>query len=177
MECPNCGKNDSAVIDSRLTQDGIAIRRRRQCLACPDRFTTYETTEERLMPFLLIKYSGQGNSIKNLRTALSFMSKTIMILSQQIKDLIQKIEQSEKAQAAEETKRKTRQRRISRGKEKLLMMTETAFKIIKRHRKGIDASGLKDKTGFDIKKTKKIIIELKKQGKIKNLRRGFYVKA
>ena len=42
MKCPFCGEADSKVIDSRPTEDGEKIRRRRECLACKKRFTTYE---------------------------------------------------------------------------------------------------------------------------------------
>lgn len=46
MKCPFCGKAKNRVIDSRVCKDGSAIRRRRECLACKDRFTTYEFAEE-----------------------------------------------------------------------------------------------------------------------------------
>ncbi|HHB1360118.1 TPA: transcriptional regulator NrdR [Vibrio cholerae] len=45
MHCPFCSENDTKVIDSRLVADGHQVRRRRQCLACNERFTTFETTE------------------------------------------------------------------------------------------------------------------------------------
>lgn len=45
MKCPYCGSEDGKVIDSRPTEDGNAIRRRRECLSCKKRFTTYETLE------------------------------------------------------------------------------------------------------------------------------------
>lgn len=45
MRCPFCGADESKVIDSRLSADGDAIRRRRMCVECNERFTTYETTE------------------------------------------------------------------------------------------------------------------------------------
>lgn len=53
MKCPFCGENNNKVIDSRLSKEGNAIRRRRQCVACDRRFTTYETVEE--MPLMIIK--------------------------------------------------------------------------------------------------------------------------
>ncbi|MBS0012814.1 MAG: transcriptional regulator NrdR [Desulfobacterales bacterium] len=53
MRCPFCGENDNKVIDSRLSKDGNAIRRRRECLFCARRFTTYETVEE--IPLMIIK--------------------------------------------------------------------------------------------------------------------------
>ncbi|WP_413110855.1 transcriptional regulator NrdR [Thaumasiovibrio sp. DFM-14] len=49
MHCPFCGANDTKVIDSRLVADGHQVRRRRQCLACSERYTTFETAEL-LMP-------------------------------------------------------------------------------------------------------------------------------
>ncbi len=45
MRCPFCGEDSDKVIDSRLVQDGNAVRRRRQCQACNERFTTYEYIE------------------------------------------------------------------------------------------------------------------------------------
>lgn len=45
MHCPFCSANDTKVIDSRLVSDGHQVRRRRQCLACSERFTTFESAE------------------------------------------------------------------------------------------------------------------------------------
>ena len=45
MHCPFCSENDTKVIDSRLVADGHQVRRRRQCLTCNERFTTFETAE------------------------------------------------------------------------------------------------------------------------------------
>lgn len=53
MKCPFCGHTDSKVIDSRPTDDGTSIRRRRQCIACGKRFTTYEKVET--IPLIVIK--------------------------------------------------------------------------------------------------------------------------
>lgn len=53
MKCPVCGYTESKVIDSRPTEEGASIRRRRECLSCQNRFTTYETIEN--MPLLVIK--------------------------------------------------------------------------------------------------------------------------
>ena len=46
MRCPHCGHEEDKVVDSRSAQDGHAIRRRRQCLECNERFTTYEYVEK-----------------------------------------------------------------------------------------------------------------------------------
>src|SRR3990167_5740030 len=56
MHCPFCGANDTKVIDSRLVAEGEQVRRRRECLACEERFTTFETAEL-VMP-RLIKQDG-----------------------------------------------------------------------------------------------------------------------
>jgi len=53
MKCPYCGYPDSKVIDSRPTDDNTSIRRRRECLKCGKRFTTYEKIEQ--LPILVIK--------------------------------------------------------------------------------------------------------------------------
>lgn len=53
MRCPQCSSVDDKVVDSRTAEDGGAIRRRRECLACGRRFTTYERLEE--VPFVVVK--------------------------------------------------------------------------------------------------------------------------
>jgi transcriptional repressor NrdR len=53
MRCPDCGSEEDKVIDSRATDDGREIRRRRECLDCGARFTTYETVRER--PIIVLK--------------------------------------------------------------------------------------------------------------------------
>jgi transcriptional repressor NrdR len=53
MKCPYCRENNNKVIDSRLSKDGNAIRRRRECIACERRFTTYESVED--IPLMIIK--------------------------------------------------------------------------------------------------------------------------
>lgn len=53
MKCPICGYTESKVIDSRPSEGGSSIRRRRECLSCQNRFTTYETVES--IPMLVIK--------------------------------------------------------------------------------------------------------------------------
>ncbi len=57
MRCPFCGENDTKVLDSRPTEDGTVIRRRRECPQCGNRFTTREKVEAR--PFVVIKKDGR----------------------------------------------------------------------------------------------------------------------
>lgn len=56
MKCPFCGFSESKVLDSRPIEEGESIRRRRECLSCQKRFTTYETIEK--MPLYVIKNDG-----------------------------------------------------------------------------------------------------------------------
>lgn len=56
MKCPYCGDPESKVVDSRHSDDGFSIRRRRECLACQRRFTTYETVES--LPMIVVKKDG-----------------------------------------------------------------------------------------------------------------------
>lgn len=57
MRCPYCGYYDSKVVDSRSSDDGASIRRRRECFKCAKRFTTYENCEQ--LPLFVIKRSGE----------------------------------------------------------------------------------------------------------------------
>ena len=60
MKCPYCGNPESKVIDSRPAEEGATIRRRRECLACRKRFTTYETME--CLPIMVVKKDGSRQS-------------------------------------------------------------------------------------------------------------------
>ena len=60
MKCPFCGHPESKVIDSRPADENASIRRRRECLACGKRFTTYETVE--CIPIVVIKKDGSRQS-------------------------------------------------------------------------------------------------------------------
>ena len=56
MKCPFCGDQESKVVDSRHSEDGLSIRRRRECLVCQRRFTTYEIVES--LPIIVVKRDG-----------------------------------------------------------------------------------------------------------------------
>jgi len=74
MQCPVCNYHDSKVVDSRVASDGLSIRRRRECLKCGFRFSTYEEVE--ILDLSVIKRDGRKESysrdkiIKGLRRAL-----------------------------------------------------------------------------------------------------------
>lgn len=71
MKCPFCGAQDSQVIDSRMTEAGDSIRRRRRCGACNKRFTTYETADIRLPQ--VIKQNGHREEYSAEKVRVSFM--------------------------------------------------------------------------------------------------------
>ena len=60
MKCPFCGDTETKVIDSRRSEDGNSIRRRRECIACQRRFTTYEIIES--LPIIVVKRDGTRQS-------------------------------------------------------------------------------------------------------------------
>jgi len=60
MRCPFCSYSESKVIDSRPADEGTSIRRRRECLSCRKRFTTYETVES--LPIMVVKKDGSRQS-------------------------------------------------------------------------------------------------------------------
>jgi transcriptional repressor NrdR len=70
MKCPFCGEIDNKVIDSRPGKNGDAIRRRRECIICGRRFTTYEHIEE--MPIMIIKKDGRREvfNSENVRSGI-----------------------------------------------------------------------------------------------------------
>lgn len=70
MKCPFCGVDDTQVIDSRVNEEGNAIRRRRKCSACDKRFTTYETAELHLPQ--VVKTNGTREEFSREKLRLSF---------------------------------------------------------------------------------------------------------
>ncbi len=65
MKCPFCGYTESKVIDSRPAEEGATIRRRRECMACQKRFTTYEIIER--MPLIVVKRDGSRQSFDKMK--------------------------------------------------------------------------------------------------------------
>ena len=71
MRCPFCGDQESKVIDSRRSEDGNSIRRRRECLACLRRFTTYEIVES--LPIIVVKRDGTRQSFDRAKVLNSMV--------------------------------------------------------------------------------------------------------
>ncbi len=71
MKCPYCGHSESKVVDSRPAEEGSSIRRRRECLSCAKRFTTYETVES--LPMIVVKKDGSRQSFDREKVTASMI--------------------------------------------------------------------------------------------------------
>ena len=92
MRCPFCHHNDSKVLDSRATEEGASIRRRRECTRCNRRFTTYERLDQ--VPFMVVKKDGRReafNRDKILNGVLKVCEKR-RISTDQIEQMVDDVE-------------------------------------------------------------------------------------
>jgi transcriptional repressor NrdR len=92
MRCPFCGHDETKVVDSRVSESQDAIRRRRECLACEQRFTTYERVEE--MPLMVIKKDGRREPFDRGKLLRGLAVATVKrdVSAQQLEDLIDDVE-------------------------------------------------------------------------------------
>ena len=75
MRCPKCGCEESKVVDSRPSENNDAIRRRRECVSCGFRFTTYERREE--MPLMVVKRDGHKEPFDRLKLMRGLLTATV----------------------------------------------------------------------------------------------------
>jgi predicted Rossmann fold nucleotide-binding protein DprA/Smf involved in DNA uptake len=112
---------------------------------------------------------------------MTVTKKDLQSLQRKIKALEKKmnklIEAVEKSQKAKPTKRSPAKKATAKKKPAQPTATDQVLKIIKRSKKGVNAATLMTKTGFDLKKVRNILQRTFKQGKIKRLEKGIYVKA
>lgn len=103
MKCPYCSKEESKVIDKRNTDAEIAIRRRRECLKCNKRFTTYERVETDLM---VIKKDGRRESYnrEKIKTGIKKACEKRPVSQEQIEKMIDLIENVLREQPTAEVK-------------------------------------------------------------------------
>lgn len=92
MKCPFCGNLDNKVLDSRTAKEGEVVRRRRECLSCNRRFTTYERVEE--IPYMVIKKDGRRESFdrKKLLNGLLKACEKRPINTVKIEEIVDRIE-------------------------------------------------------------------------------------
>ncbi len=93
MKCQYCSCLDSKVIDSRPTDDGNSIRRRRECINCGRRFTTYEKVE--LSPLFVVKKDGrrEGFDGQKIKAGILHACDKLPVSMQQIDDIVTRVEQ------------------------------------------------------------------------------------
>ena len=93
MKCQYCSCVDSKVIDSRPTDDGNSIRRRRECTNCGRRFTTYEKVE--LSPLFVVKRDGrrEGFESQKLKAGILHACDKLPVSMQQIDEIVSRVEQ------------------------------------------------------------------------------------
>lgn len=92
MKCPFCNQDQDRVLDSRVVREGSAIRRRRQCLNCKKRFTTYEYVER--SPLIIIKSDGQREAYDRdkLITGIALACKKRPVSRATIEKIVSEIE-------------------------------------------------------------------------------------
>jgi transcriptional repressor NrdR len=92
MKCPFCSVMESKVVDSRPTDEGTSIRRRRECTSCGRRFTTYEKIED--VPILVIKKDGRRESFdsKKIRNGLLRACEKRPVSIKEVEEVVQDIE-------------------------------------------------------------------------------------
>lgn len=101
MRCPKCQADDTKVIDSREAEDGTAIRRRRSCVDCQHRFTTYERFEE--VPLVVVKATGQREPFDRVKitSGVNAACKGRPVTGEQVDQLAEAIEEYARLQGPE----------------------------------------------------------------------------
>lgn len=99
MRCPVCGSTDDKVLETRVTNNGSAMRRRRECLSCGYRFTSYERIEDK--PITVIKKNGdlQPFDIRKIERSIRICTDKRNLSSEVLDNLTQNIEEAIKIQA------------------------------------------------------------------------------
>jgi len=102
MKCPFCGHAENKVIDSRISKDGKAVRRRRECLGCMKRFTTYEYVED-ILP-MVVKKDGRREQFdrQKIMTGIKKACEKRPISMEAIDKLVENVEQACQEVQAEE---------------------------------------------------------------------------
>ncbi|HXX91943.1 MAG TPA: transcriptional regulator NrdR [Acidimicrobiales bacterium] len=103
MRCPWCQSLDDKVVDSRLAEEGGAIRRRRECLSCGRRYTTYERLEE--APLWVLKRGGEREPFDRAKlvAGVRAATKNRPVTEEQLEELAQQVEDALRGEGAELT--------------------------------------------------------------------------
>ncbi|MDA8085992.1 MAG: transcriptional regulator NrdR [Nitrospiraceae bacterium] len=137
MKCPFCGHLEDKVIDSRTSKDGDLIRRRRECLGCERRFTSYERIEE-VMP-LIVKKDGRREPFERHKIlhGLKMACGKRPVSTQQMEDAVNSIERKVLALGVKETPSSLIGEEVMNALKGLDMVAYVRFASVYRHFKDI----------------------------------------
>jgi transcriptional repressor NrdR len=138
MKCPSCGHLEDRVIDSRSAKEGQAIRRRRECLSCHRRFTTYETVET--TPLLVIKKDGRREpfSREKILSGLLRACEKRPIPAERVHAIVDTLEADLLRQGADEVKSSEIGERVMEALHQLDEVAYVRFASVYRHFKDLN---------------------------------------
>ena len=138
MKCPSCGHLEDKVIDSRSAREGQVIRRRRECLQCKRRFTTYETLES--TPLLVIKKDGRREpfSREKILNGILRACEKRPIPAEKIHDIVDAIENDLVRQGVDEVQSSVVGERVMEELHRLDEVAYVRFASVYRHFKDLN---------------------------------------
>lgn len=138
MHCPFCNAQDTKVIDSRLVADGNQVRRRRECLTCSERFTTYETAE--LLIPRLVKRDGSREPFheEKLRAGMTRALEKRPVSVEQLEEAINRIKHRLRATGEREVQSLVLGEEVMRELQKLDEIAYIRFASVYRHFKDLN---------------------------------------
>ncbi len=139
MKCVYCGCKDSRVVDSRMTEDGTVIRRRRECESCQKRFTTYEKIEQ--APIYVIKNDGRREEFDSNKLRASILKACAKrpVAIAQIEQLVLDIERTVNATYTQEVPSKELGELIMAGLKKIDEVAYVRFASVYRQFRDINS--------------------------------------
>lgn len=139
MKCPFCGELKDRVVDSRESRDGLAVRRRRECLSCSRRFTSYEEIED--IPYMVAKNDGSREVFdrKKLLAGLHRACQKRPITTLQLQEIVESVEQKLHEQEDREISTRAIGSLIMRRLKKLDQVAYVRFASVYRKFEDVDA--------------------------------------
>ncbi|MDX2270366.1 MAG: transcriptional regulator NrdR [Cyanobacteriota bacterium] len=137
MKCPRCSKQEIRVLESRSAEAGQSVRRRRECMSCSYRFTTYERIE--FVPIMVIKRDGSRESFnrnKILQGVMRACQKT-QVSVQQMEDLVERIEERLQLEDVQEVSTLKIGEMVLEGLQKLNEVAYVRFASVYRQFQGV----------------------------------------
>ena len=139
MKCPFCGELKDRVVDSRESRDGLAVRRRRECLSCSRRFTSYEEIED--IPYMVVKNDGSRENFdrQKLLAGLNRACQKRPIATKELQRIVDAVEQKLHEQEDREISTRAIGSLIMRRLKKLDQVAYVRFASVYRRFEDVDA--------------------------------------